>query len=110
MFIKKLAYAKDIKISKCFDVNDAIIVVNSQAKIFIPMKDLIDKEFELSRLNKEYEKLQNELNINLSKLNNKNFLSKAPEQVVKSVKKNVDDLNEKFINLKKSLEELNKRK
>ncbi len=110
MFIKKLAYAKSLKISKCFEIDEAVIVVNSQSKIFIPMNDLIDKEFELSRLNKEYEKLQNELNINLSKLNNKNFLNKAPEQVVKSVKKNVDDLNEKFINLKKSLEELNKRK
>ncbi len=108
LFIKKLAYAKNIKISNHFDLDDTVIIVNSEAEIFIPMNDLVDKKLELSRLNKEYEKLQKELNKNLSKLNNKNFLSKAPEQVVKNVKKNVNDLEEKCINLQKLLEKLKK--
>ncbi|MCC8374898.1 valine--tRNA ligase [Photorhabdus sp. HUG-39] len=52
------------------------------AEVLIPMAGLVDKEAELSRLNKEIEKLDKEIGAIESKLSNEGFVSRAPEAVV----------------------------
>ncbi|MCT8351295.1 MULTISPECIES: valine--tRNA ligase [Photorhabdus] len=52
------------------------------AEVLIPMAGLVDKEAELSRLNKEIEKLDKEIGTIESKLSNEGFVSRAPEAVV----------------------------
>ena len=55
-------------------------------KILIPLAGLIDKDQEISRLNKEIEKL-NKLQHQFSgKLSNKKFISGAPDAVVEKEK------------------------
>lgn len=51
-------------------------------EILIPMAGLIDKAVELERLDKEIDKLSNDIKRLSGKLNNENFVSKAPEAVV----------------------------
>ena len=51
-------------------------------EILIPMAGLIDKTVELERLDKEIDKLSNDIKRLSGKLNNENFVSKAPEAVV----------------------------
>ncbi len=51
-------------------------------KILIPMAGLIDKEAELQRLNKEISKTEGEIKRLEGKLNNANFVERAPEAVV----------------------------
>ena len=51
-------------------------------EILIPMAGLIDKTVELERLDKEIDKLGNDIKRLSGKLNNENFVSKAPEAVV----------------------------
>lgn len=106
LFIQKLAYAKEVKIDTHFDLNDAVTVVTSDAKVFIPTDELIDRNAEIARLKKELESTQKKLNQNLSKLNNNGFLSKAPQNVVEEVKKNAQILSEKCTLLQNSLNNL----
>ncbi|HCM62877.1 MAG TPA: valine--tRNA ligase [Morganella sp. (in: Bacteria)] len=52
------------------------------AEILIPMADLINKEDELARLDKEQEKTEKEIAAIEGKLANEGFVSRAPEAVV----------------------------
>ena len=48
----------------------------------MPLLDLVDKEKELERLNKEVKKLEGEIERIDKKLNNQGFVAKAPQAVV----------------------------
>lgn len=106
IFIQKLAYAKEVQIAREFEITDAITIVTSDATVFIPTDELVDRAAEIARLTKELEATQKKLNQDLSKLNNSGFLSKAPENVVVEVKNNVKVLTEKCALLQNSLETL----
>jgi valyl-tRNA synthetase len=53
-----------------------------EMEILVPMADLIDKDAELARLNKEIEKINKQLVSLKGKLNNANFVDRAPAAVV----------------------------
>lgn len=81
--LQKLASFKDIHfIEKDFDREESLSIVSTGCKIFIPMGELIDREKELERLKKEEKKLLGEIERLDKKLSNKNFVERAPEQVV----------------------------
>ena len=61
-------------------------------EILVPMAGLIDKEAEITRLNKEVTKLQKELERVQGKLSNEKFVSKAPEEVVTKEKGRMTDI------------------
>ena len=56
------------------------------ATIFVPLEGIIDFSQEARRLEKEMNKLEKELTGVSKKLENKNFLNKAPHDVVEKVK------------------------
>lgn len=86
-FIMKLASASDVEVGDSFDIEGAVTVVTADAKLYIPMDELVDKEAELTRLNKELGQVQKRLAQSEGKLNNRGFVSKAPAAVVEGVKK-----------------------
>jgi len=51
-------------------------------ELFIPLAGFIDKEAEVKRLNKEMEKLQKEITDIQKRLQNENYVNKAPQEVV----------------------------
>ncbi len=59
--------------------------------ILIPMSDLIDKNAELTRLQKEIERLQKECERIQGKLGNDSFIAKAPPEVVDKEKEKLRD-------------------
>ncbi|MDL2311175.1 valine--tRNA ligase [Peptostreptococcaceae bacterium OttesenSCG-928-C18] len=61
---------------------DAISIVQNKYKMFIPLAGLVDYSKELERLEKEAEKLQEEIKRASGKLSNEKFTAKAPEKVV----------------------------
>jgi valyl-tRNA synthetase len=61
-------------------------------EIFIPLKGIINITEEIARLEKKLNKINNELNLIFKKINNKDFLSKAPEDIVKKERDKADDL------------------
>ena len=61
---------------------NAVSVVVKGGELFMPLLDLVDKEKELERLNKEVKKLEGEIERIDKKLNNQGFVAKAPQAVV----------------------------
>ncbi|MCD8026948.1 MAG: valine--tRNA ligase [Clostridiales bacterium] len=85
-FIEKLASASEVEVSDSFEIDGAVTIVTADAKIYIPMDELVDRKAELARLNKELEQVKKRLAQSEGKLNNQGFVSKAPEAVVEKVK------------------------
>lgn len=73
----------------------AISSVVSGAEIYLPLAGLIDIEKELARLEKELANLQSEVDRVQKKLNNANFVSRAPEHVVNEERAKEKDYMEK---------------
>ena len=53
-----------------------------ELEIYIPLENLIDIESEHNRLHKEVERLDNQINSLSRKLSDKNFLERAPENII----------------------------
>ena len=83
-FIIRLASASDVEVQdSAFDgLNNVVTIITNDAKVYIPMGDLIDFEAEKKRLEKELSAAQDKLDFINKKLNNPGFVNKAPEKVV----------------------------
>ena len=107
VFMQRLASASETEIGDSFDyLEDAVCIVTHDAKIYIPMGELVDFEAERKRLTKELEAAQKKLDQINNKLNNPGFLSKAPESVVEGQKQEAAKLNEKVKMINESLAKL----
>jgi len=76
------------------------------ATIFIPLEGIIDFKKEIERLEKEINKINKELVSVLKKLNNEDFLSKAPEHVVEKVKEKQGNLLKKQEKIEVNLDKI----
>jgi len=103
IFMKKLAWASEVEVGGGFNGNNAVSIITADAKIFIPMGDLVDFEAERARLNKELAVAEKNLENILSMLANEGFVSKAPAAVVEVQKENGEKLKDKIEMLKESL-------
>ncbi|MGI6279953.1 MAG: valine--tRNA ligase, partial [Acutalibacteraceae bacterium] len=56
-YICRLAYASEVEIGDSFDVEGAVRVITDAATVYMPMKELVDFNAELARLNKDLEKV-----------------------------------------------------
>lgn len=72
-------------------------------QILIPMQGLIDKDAELLRLNKEFEKLNKEVSKAQDKLSNPNYVNKAPAEVVAKEQQNLLDLQDALVKITDSI-------
>ncbi|MBQ4243524.1 MAG: valine--tRNA ligase [Clostridia bacterium] len=106
VFMQRLASASEVCLADEFSDDTAVCIVTEDAKIYIPMGDLIDFEAEKARLNKELESAQKDLDFVNNKLSNENFVSKAPEAVVNAQREQAAKLGEKIAMLKESISKL----
>lgn len=106
VFMKRLASASEVEVGDSFDIDGAVAIVTSDAKIYIPMGELIDFEAERARLNKEKDKALKELDFIDKKLNNPGFVSKAPEAVVQGQRDAAAKLRDKVAMLDESIAKL----
>lgn len=105
-FISRLAYASEVEIGESFDLPGALTVVTADAKIYIPMDELVDKKAEIARLSKERETAAKQLAQAESKLNNPGFMGKAPANVVEGVRAQAAKLSEKIALIDSSIQAL----
>ncbi len=105
-YIQRLASASDVVIGKDLPTEGAVNVVTPDAKIYIPMAELVDFAAEKERLQKEKDKTQKDLDFFLKKLSNPGFVSKAPAAVVEKDKASAEKLKEKIAKLEESLSKL----
>ena len=105
-FMQRLAGASDVNIVDEFSDDTAVCVVTADAKIYIPMGDLIDFEAEKARLAKELAAVEKDLEFVNNKLSNANFVAKAPEAVVAAQREAAAKYAEKIAMLKESIAKL----
>ncbi len=103
MFLQKLASAQNVQVGDTFNIDGAVSIVTTDATIKIPLAELVDKEAELQRLQKEKDHVQKQLDGVLARLNNKAFTDKAPEAVVNGARENAARLQEKLALLEQSM-------
>jgi valyl-tRNA synthetase len=92
-FLMKLGHLeKIIWLSSNEDVPTSATALMGEMEILVPMAGLIDKEAEITRLNKELDKIQKEVTRIKGKLSNPLFASKAPSEIVEKEKARLDEL------------------
>ncbi|SHF13680.1 valine--tRNA ligase [Caloramator proteoclasticus] len=100
VYFEKLAFASEVVFIGENEIpKDAVSQVTEGAQIYMPLEDLIDKQKEIERLTKEKEKLEKEVERAEGKLNNPNFVAKAPQKLV-------DEEKEKLAKYKEMLEKV----
>ena len=102
-FITRLAYAERVVVlgEEPEGHGSMVSCVTHDAKLFLPMEELVDVDKELARIAKEKEKVQKGLAGVQAKLGNPGFAAKAPEQVVRAEQEKA----EKYAALLRQLEE-----
>jgi valyl-tRNA synthetase len=83
-FINRLAYSDHVVTCEQDPEGheDMVSVVTTDARLYMPMEQLIDFEKELARIAKEKERVTKEIESTEQKLANESFVSRAPEKVV----------------------------
>ncbi len=108
-FIKRLASASDVSVAESFDdLGNVVTIITNDAKIYIPLGELVDFEAERKRLEKELAAAQDKLDFINKKLSNPGFVNKAPEKVVAQNREDAEKLSEKIESIKNSIENLGK--
>ncbi len=104
--LKRLAWASEVSVNEA-DLPDGLIdVVTSDAKISIPLGDLIDFAAEKVRLERELEESKKMLDSTKAKLSNPGFINNAPEKVVEKQRQMASSLEEKISMIEESLAKL----
>ena len=109
VYMAKLAYALAVEVSGEVPENSdkMVSVVTDNAKLYMPLTELVDVEKELARLNKELANAEKQLDAQNGKLANENFVTRAPEAVVNIEREKKAKLEALIVNLKASIANLN---
>lgn len=102
-----LASSNQVNISlENIEIKDSINLLFNDFKILISLDDLVDYQRERDRLKGEIENLEKEIKRASGKLNNENFVKKAPEKVVNEEKEKLEKYKDLLEKTKISLEEI----
>ncbi len=109
-FIERLAYADSVTIldAEPENIDGMVCCTTSDAKLYIPLGQLVDVAKELERIDKELEKARKNLASLEAKLSNENFVSRAPEAVVNAEKEKADKAKNLITQLEQSKEAMKK--
>jgi len=106
-FLAKLAKLETIEVlAEGSEAPMSAIQLVGDLEVLVPMLGLIDVAAEVARLSKEAEKINKELTGVSNKLNNANFVDKAPAAVVEKEKTRLADLQIAHAKLQQQLEEM----
>ena len=86
--------------------DDAVSIVVPNAVVYLPLEELVDKEKERERLQKEEEHLKKEISRCEGMLKNEKFLSKAPESKVQEEREKLEKYTQMMEQVKARLEQL----
>jgi len=83
-------------------------IIGEEVEIYLPLAEVINLEEEIERLKKEMATAGQEMQKNKHKLDNQDFLEKAPQEVISKVKGQYEEALAKYEKLKERLQELEK--
>ncbi len=104
-FIQRLAYADAVTLleSEPENLDGMVTITTAEAKLYIPMGQLVDVAKELARINKELEGARKFLASLEGKLSNEKFVSRAPEAVVNAEREKAAKHRDLIAQLEESL-------
>jgi len=103
-FIKTLAKLESVEwLDSDKNTDEFATALVNEMLILIPLAGFIDKDAEQTRLEKEISKIRGNLDKSNAKLNNKNFVDKAPEAVISKEKQRVDEMSKALAQLEAQL-------
>ena len=105
---QKLAYAGEVTVSSADppEAEGAVRVVTRDARLFMPMAELVDLDKERERLQKELDRARSDLAAQEKKLANESFVSRAPERVVNAEREKLGRAQALIENLTEALKAL----
>ena len=105
VYMANLAYAGEMTVvsEPPADTNGMVTVVTEDAKLFMPMAELVDLEAERARIVKALDKARKDIEGQERKLANENFVSRAPEAVVNAERDKLAKAKALAANLEESL-------
>ncbi len=108
VYLSKLAFAGELEITNTppEKTDGMVTVVTDEAKLYMPMAELVDLEKERERIEKSLKKAREDLEKTRAKLQNEKFTSKAPENVVNAERERADKAQALIENLEESLKSL----
>ena len=104
-FLEKFAFATEVTLVDKFegDTNGMVQVITETARAFMPLMELIDRDKELARLNKELEACEKNIASINAKVGNENFVAKAPEKVVNDMREKLAAALQKKAGIEESI-------
>jgi valyl-tRNA synthetase len=108
VYLAKFAFATEVTFTAKYEGStDGMVQVSTHAaRGFIPMMELIDREKELARLNKEKAKAEKELAMFENQLNNPKFVERAPAALVEDIRAKHTKSQDKLANIEQSIQAL----
>ena len=108
IYLSKLAYAGSVEIRSEMpeDTDKMVSAFTNDAKLFMPLSELVDMEKEIARIEKEIEKAKEIIRITEGKLANEKFVSRAPEHIVNIEREKIVKQNALIANLEETLRDL----
>ena len=109
-FLQRLAYADVVTLldAEPADLNGLVTITTADAKLYIPMGQLVDVAKEVERITKELEKNKKFLASLESKLSNEKFVARAPEAVVNAEREKAAKHRDLIAQLEQSLAAMQK--
>ena len=109
-FMQRLAYADTVTLldKEPENLDGMITCTTSDAKLYIPMGQLVDVQKEIARITKELEAAKKFLASLEGKLSNENFVARAPEAVVNAEREKAAKHRELIAALEESLSAMQK--
>ena len=109
-FLQRLAYADAVTLleNEPENLDGLVTITTADAKLYIPMGQLVDVAKELARITKELEAARKFLNSLEAKLSNEKFVSRAPEAVVAAEREKAQKHRDLIAQLEQSEEALKK--
>ncbi len=109
-FLQRLAYADAVTVidKEPENLDGMVTITTADAKLYIPMGQLVDVAKELERIEKELEKAVKNLSVIEGKLSNENFTARAPENVVNAEREKAAKARDLIQQLQESKEALQK--
>ena len=109
-FLQRLAYADSVSLleKEPENLDGMITITTSDAKLYIPMGQLVDVQKEIERISKELEAAKKFLASLEGKLSNEKFVSRAPEAVVNAEREKAAKTRDLIAQLTESLSAMQK--
>ena len=109
-FLQRLAYADEVTLldAEPANLDGMVTITTADAKLYIPMGQLVDVAKEIERITKELDKNKKFLSSLESKLSNEKFVARAPEAVVAAEKEKAAKTADLITQLEESLAAMQK--